>query len=121
MPCNQKHELRFSTLQGAGKWILRSVLVRYAPVVLLCSSIVHATDQLSLVARYATSSGVDETRVGAFEGNRAARVSSVRATALLGKQELSVESLNSGKIFLHYEDFIEAMCCQYGELHVDVF
>ena len=51
--------------------------------VLTCSSIVHATDQLSLVALYATPVGVDENRVGACEANLAALVSSLRETALL--------------------------------------
>jgi hypothetical protein len=39
-------------------------------------------------------------------------------TALLENQELSVESLNSGKILLHYEDFMQAMWCQDGEMQI---
>lgn len=91
-----------------------------AGCVLACSSIVHATDQLSLVALYGTPVGVDENEVGACEGNVAALVSSLQQTALMESQELSVESLNSGKTLLHYEDFMQLMWCQDGEMHIDI-
>jgi len=91
-----------------------------AGCVLACSSIVYATDQLSLVALYATPVGVDDNRVGACEGNLAALVSSLQETALLENQELSVESLKSGKTLLHYEDFMQLMWCQDGEMQIDI-
>jgi hypothetical protein len=64
--------------------------------------------------------GVDKNEVGACKGNIAALVSSLQETALLENQELSVESLNSGKILLHYEDFMQAMWCQDDEMYVDI-
>ena len=91
-----------------------------AGCLLACSSIVLATDQLSLVALYTASVGVDGNEVGACEGNLAALVSSLQETALLENQELSVESLNSGKILLHYEDFMQSMWCQDDEMHIDI-
>ena len=91
-----------------------------AGCILACSSIVHATNHLSLVVLYGAPAGVDENKVGACEGNLAALVSSLQETALMESQELSVESLNSGKTLLHYEDFMQLMWCQDGEMHIDI-
>lgn len=89
-----------------------------AGCIFACSSIVHATEQLSLVALYGAPVGVNKNELGACKGNIAALVSSLQETALLENQELSVESLNSGKILLHYEDFMQAMWCQDGEMQI---
>jgi len=52
-----------------------------AGCVLACSSIVHATDQLSRVTFYGAPVGVDEKEVGACEGSLAALASSLQETA----------------------------------------
>jgi len=91
-----------------------------AGCIFACSSIVHATETLSLVALYGAPVGVDKSKVGACERDLAALASSLQETALLENQELSVESLNSGKMLLHYEDFMQAMWCQDDEMHIDI-
>ena len=92
----------------------------FAGFILSCSGLAHAIGPLAFVANYAVPMGLGDENVGTCERNFAALVSSLQETALLENQELSVDSRSNGKTLLHYEDFLQVMWCQDGEMHIDI-